>query len=36
MAYKKIEQYEDKITSGLIENYRDILGLLGEDPTGKD
>ena len=32
MAYKKIEQFEDKITSGLIENYRDILGLLGEDP----
>src|SRR5574338_1328581 len=32
MEYKKIEQFEDKITSGLIENYRDILGLLGEDP----
>lgn len=32
MAYKKLEQYEDKITSGLIENYREILGLLGEDP----
>ncbi|HVT85104.1 MAG TPA: GTP cyclohydrolase I FolE [Chitinophagaceae bacterium] len=32
MAYKKIEQFEDKITSGLIENYRDILELLGEDP----
>jgi GTP cyclohydrolase I len=32
MSYKKIEQFEDKITSGLIENYRDILGLLGEDP----
>lgn len=32
MAYKKIEQFEDKITSGLIENYRDILGLIGEDP----
>jgi GTP cyclohydrolase I len=32
MAYKKIEQFEDKITSGLIENYRDILDLLGEDP----
>ncbi|MCZ2460774.1 MAG: GTP cyclohydrolase I FolE [Chitinophagales bacterium] len=31
MGYKKIEQYEDKITSGLIENYREILGLLGED-----
>ena len=32
MAYKKTEQYEDKITSGLIESYREILGLLGENP----
>jgi len=32
MAYKKTEQYEDKITSGLIENYRETLGLLGENP----
>jgi len=32
MAYKKTEQYEDKITSGLIENYRTTLKLLGEDP----
>jgi len=32
MAYKKTEQYEDKITSGLIENYRESLGLLGENP----
>ncbi|NML22684.1 GTP cyclohydrolase I FolE [Pseudoflavitalea sp. G-6-1-2] len=32
MAYTKTEQYEDKITSGLIENYRDVLNLLGEDP----
>jgi GTP cyclohydrolase IA len=33
MAYKKVEQYEDKITSGLIENYRESLALLGEDPN---
>jgi GTP cyclohydrolase I len=33
MAYKKVEQYEDKITSGLIESYREALTLLGEDPT---
>src|ERR1051326_1419643 len=33
MAYKRTEQYEDKITSGLIENYRETLALLGEDPT---
>src|ERR1043165_6432512 len=32
MAYKKIEQYEDKITSGLIKSYHEVLGLLGEDP----
>jgi GTP cyclohydrolase I len=32
MAYKKTEQYEDKITSGLIENYKTTLGLLGENP----
>jgi len=32
MAYKKIEQYEDKITSGLIKSYSEVLGLLGEDP----
>src|SRR5258705_8962896 len=32
MAYKKVEQYEDRITSGLIENYREALTLLGEDP----
>ncbi|MBM3443617.1 MAG: GTP cyclohydrolase I FolE [Bacteroidetes bacterium] len=33
MAYTKVEQFEDKITSGLIENYRESIGLLGEDPT---
>jgi GTP cyclohydrolase IA len=32
MAYKKVEQYEDKITSGLITNYRETLALLGENP----
>src|SRR5213596_736780 len=32
MAYKKTEQYEDKITSELIENYRATLSLLGENP----
>lgn len=31
MAYKKLEQYEDKITSGLTQSYADILSLLGED-----
>ena len=32
MAYKKTEQYEDKITSGLVKSYAEILDLLGEDP----
>ena len=32
MAYKKTEQYEDEITSGLVKNYAEVLGLLGEDP----
>jgi GTP cyclohydrolase IA len=31
MAYKKTEQYEEKVTSKLVENYRDSLILLGED-----
>jgi GTP cyclohydrolase I len=33
MAYYKVDHYEEKITSGLIERYRDSLALLGEDPT---
>lgn len=33
MAYKKTETYEDKITSNLVENYRETLSLLGEDPA---
>jgi GTP cyclohydrolase IA len=33
MAYKKVEQYEDKIMPGLIDKYRDTLALLGEDPN---
>ena len=32
MAYKKSEQYDEKVTSGLIDNYRESLELLGEDP----
>lgn len=33
MAYKKVEQYDEKTTSGLIENYKKTLELLGEDPN---
>ncbi len=32
MGYKKAEQFDEKVTSGLMENYRDILSLIGEDP----
>ena len=31
MAYKRVEQYDDDITSKLIENYRQSIDLLGED-----
>jgi len=31
MAYKKIEQYDEQVTSGLIKNYKDSIALLGED-----
>ena len=33
MAYKKVEHFDEKITAGLTESYRDSLALLGEDPT---
>jgi GTP cyclohydrolase IA len=33
MAYKKIEHYDEKTTSELIENYRNTLQLIGEDPN---
>src|ERR1700744_319943 len=33
MAYKKIEQYDEEITSALTGNYRMSLDLLGEDPA---
>lgn len=32
MAYKKIEQYEEKVTSSLMKNYKEVLSQLGEDP----
>ena len=32
MAYKKSEHYDEDITTGLSENYKKVLGLLGEDP----
>lgn len=32
MAYKKTEHYDEKATTGLINSYKEIIGLLGEDP----
>lgn len=31
MAYKKVESYDENVTSGLIEHYRNSITLLGED-----
>ena len=33
MAYKKIDQYDEAVTKGLMKNYKDNLELLGEDST---
>ena len=32
MAYKRVEHYDEKITSGLIQNYTEIIKLLDENP----
>lgn len=32
MAYSKTERYDEDVTKGLMESYRNALGLLGEDP----
>lgn len=31
MAYKKTEHYDQEVTSGLIQQYKNAIGLLGED-----
>ncbi|MEO6611806.1 MAG: GTP cyclohydrolase I FolE [Chitinophagaceae bacterium] len=31
MAYKKIEQYDEKVTTGLMGSYKTVIDLLGED-----
>jgi GTP cyclohydrolase IA len=33
MAYKKTEQYDEKTTTALTVNYKDILAHLGENPN---
>jgi len=32
MAYTKVDHYDEKVTSALIEHYKQSIGLLGEDP----
>jgi GTP cyclohydrolase I len=32
MAYKKVDKYDEQVTSGLMEIYKNSLSLLGEDP----
>lgn len=32
MAYKKVDQYDEEVTEGLMKSYRDAIGLVGEDP----
>jgi len=32
MAYNKVDQYDEKVTSGLTDTYRETISLLGEDP----
>ncbi len=32
MAYKRSEQFDEKASSGLMDHYQQILGLIGENP----
>jgi GTP cyclohydrolase I len=32
MAYSKIEEYDEKVTDGLIKNYKEVIKLIGENP----
>jgi GTP cyclohydrolase I len=32
MAYKKHEEFDEKVTAGLTKNYAEVLSFLGEDP----
>jgi len=33
MAYKKTEQFDEKTTASLMNHYKEVLGLIGEDPN---
>jgi GTP cyclohydrolase I len=32
MAYTRKEQFDEKVTAGLVTGYREVINLLGEDP----
>ena len=32
MTYRKIEEYDEKVTEGLKKNYKDVIKLIGENP----
>lgn len=32
MAYKKVEQFDESVTSSLMKNYKEAIALLGENP----
>lgn len=32
MSYRKVEEYDEGITGGLIKNYKEVLHLMGENP----
>lgn len=33
MAYKRTEQYEEAVTSKLVDHYKEVIGAIGEDPN---
>jgi GTP cyclohydrolase I len=33
MAYIKVDKYEENVTDELAKKYREVIGLLGEDPS---
>ena len=33
MAYTKVEKYDEEVTDKLAKQYRQVIGLLGEDPS---
>jgi len=33
MAYKRTEQFDEQTTASLMDHYKEVLGLIGEDPN---